>query len=100
MHFPASNANKQFNAVFVSPPWGGTGYNLMDEYALEHIFPDFDCIIEKATEFSSNLMLFLPRNTSMSDLVQRLCKFQNRLLGETRRTQLDDVVTKLGPGES
>lgn len=83
--FPASNANKQFNAVFVSPPWGGTGYNLMEEYALEHIFPDFDCIIDKATEYSSNLMLFLPKNTCITDLLERLSKFQNKLLGEKRR---------------
>jgi len=75
LQFPENNSNKQFNAVFISPPWGGTGYNLMDEYALEHIFPDFDCIIDKATEYSPNLMLFLPRNTSISDLIARLCKF-------------------------
>jgi len=61
--------------VFLSPPWGGTGYNLMEEYALEHIFPDFDCIVDKATEYSPNLMLFLPRNTSIRDLVSRLCRF-------------------------
>lgn len=100
IRFPVNNANKQFNAVFLSPPWGGTGYNLMDEYALEHIFPEFDCIIEKASEYSPNLMLFLPRNTSITDLVARLCKFQNNLLGETRKTQLDEAVAKLGPGES
>jgi len=85
LRFPASNANKQFNAVFVSPPWGGTGYNLMEEYALEHVFPNFDCIIDKATEYSSNLMLFLPRNTCISDLLSRLSKFQNKLLGDKRR---------------
>lgn len=85
IHFPVSNANKQFNAVFVSPPWGGTGYNLIDEYMLEHVFPDFNCIVDKATDYSPNLMLFLPRNTSIVDLVSRLCKFQNKLLGESRR---------------
>jgi len=83
--FPANNPNKQFKAVFVSPPWGGTGYNLMEEYALEHIFPDFDSIIDKATEYSSNLMLYLPKNTSITDLLERLCKFQNKLLGDKRR---------------
>ena len=72
----------------------------MDEYALEHIFPEFDCIVEKASEYSPNLMLFLPRNTSITDLVARLCKFQNNLLGETRKAQLDEVVAKLGPGQS
>ena len=63
----------------------------MDEYALEHVFPDFDCIIEKATEYSPNLMIFLPRNTSIKDLVQRLSKFQNKLIGEKRKVQLDGI---------
>jgi len=90
--FPVNNSNKQFNAVFVSPPWGGTGYNLMDEYALEHIFPDFDHIVDKASDFSPNLMLFLPRNTSIDDLVKRLAKFQNKLLGEIRKDQISDSV--------
>lgn len=49
LRFPANNANKQFNAVFMSPPWGGCGYNLLDEYTLDHIYPDFDKVIEKAT---------------------------------------------------
>ena len=84
IRFPESNANKQFNAVFISPPWGGTGYNLMDEYALEHVFPEFDCIIEKAVQYSPNLILFLPRNTSINDLVARLSKFADRLVGEDR----------------
>jgi len=59
----------------MSPPWGGTGYNLLDEYSLEHVYPEFDSIIEKAVQYSPNLMLFLPRNTSISDLVGRLAKF-------------------------
>ena len=75
LRFPDDNQNKQFNAVFMSPPWGGVGYNMMDEYSLEHVFPDFNCIIEKATDYSPNLMIFLPRNTSIEDLLSRLSKF-------------------------
>jgi hypothetical protein len=60
------------DSVFLSPPWGGTGYQALDEYGLEHIFPDFDQVIAKAMEFSPNLMLFLPRNTSIRDLTERL----------------------------
>ena len=87
IRFPTDN--KQFNVVFLSPPWGGTGYQLLDEYKLEHIFPEFDCIIEKATNYSANLMIYLPRNTSITDLVQRLSKFQNKLLGDQRRIQIE-----------
>ena len=80
----------------MSPPWGGTGYNILDEYLLEHVYPDFDRIIEKATDYSPNLMIFLPRNTSMRDLIGRLAKFQNKLVGETRREQLADQMANLG----
>ena len=84
--FPPSNAHKSFHAVFMSPPWGGTGYNLLDEYTLDNIYPDFDKIIEKATEYSPNLMIFLPRSTSIPDLVRRLSKFQNKLVADSRRS--------------
>ena len=87
IRFPSGN--KQFNAAFLSPPWGGLGYEQLDEYTLEHIFPEFDCIIDKATDYTANLMIFLPRNTSISDLVRRLCKFQNKLLGDLRKTQIE-----------
>ena len=66
IRFPS--ANKQFNAVFLSPPWGGTGYEVLKEYKLEHIFPEFDRIIDKATDYSPNLIIYLPRNTSIVDL--------------------------------
>lgn len=75
LRFPKNNVNKQFHAVFMSPPWGGTGYNVLQEYTLDNIYPDFDKVIDKATEYSPNLMIFLPRNTSISDLVNRLSKF-------------------------
>lgn len=35
--------------MFMSPPWGGSGYHTLEEYKLEHIFPDFDQVIQKAT---------------------------------------------------
>ena len=85
--------------VFLSPPWGGTGYGLLDEYKLEHIFPEFDCIIDKATDYSSNLMIYLPRNTSVTDLVERLSKFQNKLLGEQRRMQIENQGDGADVGE-
>ena len=66
---------------------------MLEEYKLEHIFPEFDCIIDKATDYSSNLMIFLPRNTSIADITQRLSRFQNKLLGDRRRMQIEDKST-------
>ena len=72
---------------------------MLDEYKLEHIFPEFDCIIDKATDYSSNLMIYLPRNTSVTDLVERLSKFQNKLLGEQRRMQIENQGDGADVGE-
>lgn len=55
-----------FDAVFLSPPWGGPGYWAMDKYSLEYIFPEFKEIVRKAVKFSPNLMFFLPKNTSIT----------------------------------
>ena len=64
----------------------------MDEYSLEHIFPDFDCIVDKASDYSPNLMIFLPRNTSVKDIVARLSRLQYKLLGERRSMQLENCT--------
>jgi hypothetical protein len=69
--FPVCRKN-EFDAVFVSPPWGGVGYQQLKEYSLSHIYPEIDMILEKAISFSGNLMLFLPRNTSVEEIVNKL----------------------------
>lgn len=69
--FPKGRHHK-IDALYLSPPWGGTGYNLLKEYTLDNVFPDFDKLIDKAVQFTNNIILFLPRNTSIDDLVDRL----------------------------
>jgi hypothetical protein len=91
--------NQQFDAVFLSPPWGGSGYNLLPEYNLEHIYPEFNKIIQKSVKYSENLMLFLPRNTSISDLVNRLAKHHTELIGDRRKTELCDFLGEEDPLE-
>ena len=87
----SENVGSEIDAVFLSPPWGGTGYQMLNEYNLEHIFPDFDLIVDKALTYSPNLMLFLPKNTSVTDLTLRLAKFAHRLIGSRRRLDLDKM---------
>jgi len=75
-HFTFPDNRKQgFDSVFLSPPWGGTGYQFLSEYSLNHIFPDIDKIIQKSLEYSGNLMLFLPKNTSIKEIVDRLLPY-------------------------
>jgi hypothetical protein len=75
--------------VFLSPPWGGTGYHLLPEYSLSHIYPEFNKIISKSTEFSGNLMLFLPKNTSISELIQALLPYYQKLSDKENQLVLE-----------
>jgi|TARA_B110001450_G_C17623703_1_gene482265 hypothetical protein len=72
--------------VFLSPPWGGTGYQFLAEYSLDHIYPDFDQIVQKSLEFSHNLMFFLPKNTSVEEIIDRLLPYHEHLLGDQSAT--------------
>jgi len=42
---------------------------------MENISPDFDKIISKSLEFSNNLILFLPKNTSIENLISRMIPY-------------------------
>ena len=86
--FP-ENRKQQFDAVFLSPPWGGTGYHLLPEYSLNHIYPEFNKIIEKSIEFSGNLMLFLPRNTSINELIEALLPYYQSLSDKENQITLE-----------
>lgn len=63
------------DVVYMSPPWGGIGYNLLAEYSLTYLYPDFRKVIRKALEFSRNLIIFLPKNTSVDELIDYLIEF-------------------------
>ena len=76
--FPSSR-KPGFDSVFLSPPWGGSGYQMLSEYSLDHIYPDFDKIISHSLKFSGNLMLFLPKNTSVTEIVDRLVSHHHLL---------------------
>ena len=63
------------DVVYMSPPWGGIGYNLLPEYSLTYLYPDFKKVIRKGLEFSRNLIIFLPKNTSVEELIEYLIEF-------------------------
>lgn len=80
----------QIDVIFMSPPWGGTGYNLLQEYGLENVFPEFEKIIEKCLEITPNLMIFLPRNTSINDFIKRMLKYTH-LLSDSKDELVFDI---------
>jgi len=48
---------------------------MLDEFSIDHIYPEFEKIVEKAIEFSGNIMLFLPKNTSTDEIIERLMPY-------------------------
>jgi hypothetical protein len=74
----------------VSPPWGGVGYNLLQEYSLRYLYPDFKEVIKKGLEFSKNMIFFLPKNTSINELIDYLIPFAQQFTDdpENRKNEL------------
>ena len=42
------NRPSKLDVFYMSPPWGGIGYNLVEEYKLENLYPDFGQTLAKA----------------------------------------------------
>ena len=76
------NRTQKIDAVYLSPPWGGPDYYYLKEYTLDHINPNFDKIMKKSLEFSSNLILFIPKNTSVENLITRLLPYHKAICGD------------------
>lgn len=71
--------NPNLDMIFLSPPWGGVGYNQLQEYKIEYLYPNFKDVIKKALEFSRNLVFFLPKNTSVDEIIDNLIPFISQL---------------------
>ena len=58
------------DVVFLSPPWGGPQYMKVDTYDLEeHLQPlPASQMMEKAKQISTNVAVFLPRNSNTQQL--------------------------------
>ena len=78
----------------MSPPWGGIGYNLLPEYKLEYLFPDFKLVVQKALEFSRNLALFLPKNTSIDELIDYLVPYC-QLFSEDQKNKKNELIIEV-----
>lgn len=65
-----SHANKTFDFIFSSPPWGGTFYNReeFDLYTMEH-FPIVQ-FLTQCKQYTENIGLYLPRSLNLDQLSQ------------------------------
>jgi hypothetical protein len=99
--YPEDRPSKM-DVVYMSPPWGGIGYNMLSEYSVKYLHPDFNMVIRKALEFSRNIIMFLPKNTSVEELVQHLIPFAAEFSedSENRKNELVIEIEQIVYGTS
>ncbi|CAL9735010.1 trimethylguanosine synthase [Monosporozyma servazzii] len=63
---------EQIDCVFASPPWGGPEYLHADTYDLEKMLIPMGItpLLKTFKQLSSNIILFLPRNSSLTQVAQ------------------------------
>lgn len=66
-------ADEPQKAIFLSPNWGGHSYLCVESYSVDYIFPPIWDIL-KCLKLSSNLILYLPKNTNIKELINTIAK--------------------------
>uniref|UniRef100_A0A1I8A8H5 Trimethylguanosine synthase n=1 Tax=Steinernema glaseri TaxID=37863 RepID=A0A1I8A8H5_9BILA len=82
---------KPIDAVFLSPPWGGPKYLNKMQFDLKTMVPDGIEIFEAAKALSPNIAYFLPRNTTMNQLLKLAgengsCEIEHSVLNKKAKT--------------
>lgn len=63
--------NEQIDIVFLAPPWGGIDYSTNKNYSLyKNITPNIINIMDKAFSLSQKIVLALPRNINIEELIE------------------------------
>ncbi|TKR62575.1 hypothetical protein L596_026509 [Steinernema carpocapsae] len=102
---------KPIDAVFLSPPWGGPSYLNKREFDITTMVPGGVEIFEAAQELSPNIAYFLPRNTTVKQLMELAgpngsCEIEHNVLNKKTKaltayygdliapTSIDDYAEK------
>lgn len=88
--------NNKISAVFLSPPWGGVGYTQMEKYTFEYMHPNFNDTLSKSLEFSKNLILYIPRNTDVSEICSVLSIYASEMNELGRSQEVIFEIERLG----
>uniref|UniRef100_A0A0N5AJY3 Trimethylguanosine synthase n=1 Tax=Syphacia muris TaxID=451379 RepID=A0A0N5AJY3_9BILA len=82
------NASSPFDAVFLSPPWGGPSYLNIEVFDLNsELTPNGFEIFSAAKMLSPNIAYFLPRQTSIKQLISLAgkgasCEIEHNIFNE------------------
>lgn len=88
--------NNLISAVFLSPPWGGVGYTQMEKYTFEYMHPNFNDTLTKSLEFSKNLILYIPRNTDVTEICSVLSIYSSKMNELGRSQEVVFEIERLG----
>ena len=62
--------NDQVDVVFLAPPWGGIEYSTEEDYSLmKSVRPDIMKIMEKTWSITEKIILCLPRNINVQEII-------------------------------
>ena len=76
--FPDLNKTDN-NVLFLSPSWGGQSYHDLKTYSVDFCFPPLrDCL--KQIKLTSNLIIYLPKNTDIKELIDTISKMYAKIL--------------------
>jgi trimethylguanosine synthase len=64
-------------AIFLSPNWGGHVYNEIQSYSVDCVFPPIRETM-KCLKLSQNIILYLPRNSDIKELVEMIAKMYSK----------------------
>lgn len=88
--------NNKLDAVFLSPPWGGTGYLKMDKYTFDYMTPNFNDTLTKSLSYSKNLIMYIPRNTDVSEICSVLSIYASKMNDMGRAKEVIFEIERLG----
>lgn len=89
--FPEFNKDGK-GVLFLSPSWGGQSYHDLQSYSVDYCFPPLkECL--KQLKLTTNLILYLPKNTDIKELVQLLSKMYAKYQKEVH-IEIEEVIYK------
>ncbi|MBS1889928.1 MAG: hypothetical protein JST59_01430 [Actinobacteria bacterium] len=82
--------------VILCPPWGGTNLELYDREQLDSIMqPKLSDILRHARLFSNNLILQMPKNTNIRNLMEVVARAYGTPLAQIVRVMFNEVGSQL-----
>ena len=78
--------------IFLSPPWGGTGYKKDEIYSIKKSMePDITEIIRVSLNVADNILFFLPRNLDLLELFDICSIVKNEIKEDSGKNIFFDV---------